>query len=79
MIHGHKKSKKQKTEQEIKEETELSQKINTKLSEFFSISRKDVNDAQIPKYLEFIALLMQLCTDIPTVFNFRRELIIKST
>jgi hypothetical protein len=22
---------------------------------------------------------MQLCTDIPTVFNFRRELIIKST
>lgn len=78
MIHGHKKAKKEKTEQQEKDEDELSLKINNKLAQFFSLSRKDVSLNQIPKYLEFIALLMQLCTDIPTVFNFRRELIIKT-
>jgi hypothetical protein len=48
------------------------------LAEFFALSRKDVSVNQIPKYLEFIALLMQLCTDIPTIFNFRRELVIRA-
>jgi len=39
MIHGSKRNKKEKSEQEIKDEDELSQKINSKLAEFFSISR----------------------------------------
>ena len=27
------------------------------------------------KYLDFTSILMQLCSDIPTIFNFRRQLI----
>jgi hypothetical protein len=56
----------------------MSQKINEKLAEFFAIPRQNVSHQQLPKYLEFIALLMQLVSDIPTVFNFRRELIEKA-
>ena len=48
------------------------------MGEFFAIPRYEYNAQQIPKYLEFIALLMQIVSDIPTVFNFRRELIDKS-
>ena len=56
----------------------MSQKINEKLAEFFAIPRDNVNPQQIPKYLEFIALLMQIVSDIPTVFNFRRQLVEKA-
>lgn len=77
MIHGAKKVKKVKTEQESKEEDELSEKINNKLSEFFSIPRKHLNVPKIPLYFEFTSLLMQLTSDIPTIFNFRRELILR--
>lgn len=56
----------------------MSQKINQKLAEFFAIPRQDINPQQLPKYLEFIALLMQLVSDIPTVFNLRRELVEKA-
>ena len=67
-----------KTEQEVKEEDEMSQKINQKLTEFFAIPRQDIKPQQLPKYLEFISLLMQLVSDIPTVFNLRRELVEKA-
>lgn len=50
-------------------------KINEKLGEFFSIPRYELSPSQLPKYLEFVSLLMQLVSDIPTVFNFRRELL----
>ena len=78
MIHGSKRNKHVKTEQEVKEEDEMSQKINQKLAEFFAIPRQDINPQQLPKYLEFISLLMQLVSDIPTVFNLRRELVEKA-
>ena len=29
----------------------------------------------VSKYLEFTTILMELCSDIPTIFNFRRQLI----
>lgn len=31
----------------------------------------------MPALLEFTSILMQLCNDIPTIFNYRRQLIDK--
>jgi len=78
MIHGYKRQKREKSQQEMEEEDVLSKKIIEKLAEFFAIPRDNINPQQIPKYLEFIALLMQIVSDVPTVFNFRRELVEKA-
>lgn len=42
MIHGHKKSDKKKSEEQVKEENELSEKISVKLGEFFSIRKQPI-------------------------------------
>ncbi len=51
MIHGYKRNKRIKTEQEVNEEQELIFKINAKLTEFFSIPRANVSPQQLNKYL----------------------------
>ena len=77
MIHGHKKATKQKSPEEHKQEEEMSEKINSKLNDFFAIRQKPITDDNLAKLSEFTAILMQLCSDIPTIFNFRRELMLK--
>lgn len=46
-----------------------------KQSDFFTIYKNPALPHQLPKYLEFTAIMMQLCSDIPSIFNFRRQLI----
>lgn len=75
MIHGQKKGKKEKTQQEVKDEEELSSKIMAKLADFFSINKKEIKLENLEKYMEFTTILMQLCSDIPSIYNFRREII----
>ena len=75
MIHGQKKTEKTKTEEQIKEENDLSTKINSKLSEFFQLRNQPILNDKLPALLEFTTILMQLCSDISTIFNYRRELV----
>jgi hypothetical protein len=47
MIHGHKKTEKNKSEEKLKEEAELSEKISSKLAEFFKIRQKPIDDEDV--------------------------------
>ena len=73
MIHGTKRSKKVPTPEEKAADDALSTKIRDNLHEFIAIRHQEKTD--IPYLLQFTEILMELCSDISTIYNFRREAI----
>lgn len=73
MIHGSKKTKKVKTDEETKADNEMSAKISKHLHEFMALRNAEKKD--LVYLTQFTDILMELCSDIPTIYNFRRELV----
>ncbi|KRX09792.1 hypothetical protein PPERSA_02664 [Pseudocohnilembus persalinus] len=76
MYHGKKRpiETKKLSEEEQKQQEELANKITKMLDEFLEI-RHDKKKVQEP--LEFCNIMVELCPEIPHVYNFRRELLLK--
>ena len=74
MIHGEIKKNEKISDEEKQKKEELAERININLKEFFELrhGKKD-----IPEKLEFTTIITQLCPDLYSAYNFRRELILE--
>lgn len=72
MIHGQTKSSKTISEEEKKKKEELAGKILAMSEQFLQIRSGKLENANP---LEITTLLAQMCPDLYTIYNFRRELI----
>jgi len=71
-MHSHGKVKRTISEEEKKKNKETADKVNEKLIEFFKMRPQSF---KMPKAFEYTSVIMQLCPDVTTVFNLRREIL----
>lgn len=62
------------SEEKLKEQEELNNRIGKQLQEFFSY-RKDISKITDP--LEYTSVMIKICPEIQTIYNLRKEIIEK--